>query len=78
VKDKFTYVNPGTPTYIVQGTAGAVIKEEVVVPAPAWSNYRDQQYGYGRMTVFNATHIYYEYRSMSSYYTVDHLWLVKQ
>jgi hypothetical protein len=43
VKDKHTYLNPRTPTYIVQGTAGAVIKEEFVQPAPTWSAFRDQQ-----------------------------------
>jgi acid phosphatase type 7 len=44
-----TFTNPAAPIYVVQGTAGAVIWEKWVEPAPAWSRTRAQLYGYGRM-----------------------------
>lgn len=34
------YVNPKAPVYIVQGTAGALIRERFVHPTPAWSATR--------------------------------------
>lgn len=41
------YVNPQTPIYVVQGTAGALINEKWVKPAPEWSLKRLLKYGYG-------------------------------
>ena len=35
-----TYVNPGAPVYVVQGTAGAFVSGDWVDPQPAWSAFR--------------------------------------
>lgn len=45
------YVNPKAPVYVVQGTAGALIREKFIKPKPEWSVLRQDKYGYGRMTI---------------------------
>lgn len=70
--------NPSAPVYMTQGTAGAMIIEKMIEPKPAWSAIREQLYGYGRMTVFNATHMFYEYRSYQTAGTHDSMWLIQQ
>lgn len=43
-----TYVAPGAPVYIVQGTAGAFVTGDWMDPQPEWSAFRNGvQYGYG-------------------------------
>jgi len=44
-------VNPEHPVYVVQGTAGALIKGKFVSPAPEWSAKTFKNYGYGRITI---------------------------
>jgi len=77
VQSKHVYVDPIYPVYIVQGTSGAFIDERYVVPKPDWSAHRQEEYGYGRMTVFNSTTIFYEYRAAFKNSTEDYLWLIK-
>lgn len=72
------YRNPGRPSYIVQGTAGAFIGEEWVEPRPSWIVLREQMYGYGRLSLFNATHMHYEYLTTNSWELRDDFWIIKQ
>jgi hypothetical protein len=56
-----TYVNPGAPIYVVQGTSGALPENVFFDPAPAWSAARNLgSFGYGRLRV-NASAFAYEY-----------------
>ena len=41
------YLDPEAPVYMTQGTAGALIREKFVKPAPEWSVSRQDKYGYG-------------------------------
>lgn len=45
-------------------------------PAP-WSAFRASIYSYGRMTVFNSTHLYYAQISGSDGYVIDNVWVTK-
>ena len=59
-----TYVNPGAPIYIVQGSSGAVQEESWVTPQPVWSAFRiEDVYGYGIMEITGA--------NLLEYYFVD-------
>ena len=35
----------------MQGTAGALIREQYVNPSPAWSLRHDNKYGFGRIEI---------------------------
>jgi hypothetical protein len=39
------------PIYVVQGSAGALIREVYVNPKPEWSIKRMNKYGYGRIQI---------------------------
>jgi hypothetical protein len=53
--------NPPATTYIVTGDAGNHENHEpFILEKPARSAYRTDAYGYSRMTVYNATHIFWE------------------
>lgn len=71
------YVNPKRPTFLTQGTGGAFIGEDYIQPAPAWSAFREQQYGYGRLTL-NYSSFHYEYLSTDTDSVRDEFWLTKQ
>jgi acid phosphatase type 7 len=49
--NKTHYVNPEHPVYVVQGTAGALIKGKFLTPTPEWSAKTSKSYGYGRITI---------------------------
>jgi hypothetical protein len=56
-----TYVNPGAPIYVVQGTSGALPENVFFDPPPAWSASRILgSFGYGRLRV-NASALEYSY-----------------
>lgn len=46
-------MNPKFPIYVVQGTAGALIKDKWVTPTPEWSIKRIKRYGYGKISIKN-------------------------
>ena len=52
------YHNPGAPVYITSGSAGCYSKTDGFKKHPQpWSAFRDSDFGYGRMIVFNDTHL---------------------
>ena len=57
------YVNPRHPVYVVQGTAGALVKGKFIKPHPEWSCKALQQYGYGRITI-KGGHLNYQFISV--------------
>jgi hypothetical protein len=90
--DSFTYTNPKYVTMIVSGAPGDVERNDACPGDPSLKPITPactSSYGYGIFTVFNASHIYWEFtakptpigttrpvfRSQASY--SDHLWVVK-
>jgi hypothetical protein len=71
------YVVPKRPAYVVQGSAGAFIGEEWIQPRPAWSAFREQQYGYGRLTL-SQTSFHYEFISADTDSVRDEFWLIRE
>ena len=59
------YINPEHPVYVVQGTAGALVKGKFVSPSPEWSCKRALHYGYGRITI-KGSQLKYQYITIPS------------
>ena len=55
------YKNPGVPVYIVQGTAGALMKEKWIKPQPEWSVVRIAHYGFGQAHFYSNGTFHYQY-----------------
>lgn len=73
------YYSPQAPVYIINGNAGnyeahndqfSQIKED-------WFIYGTTDYGYGRLTVFNETHLHFEMYSSEKVQEIDYFWIVK-
>lgn len=73
------YTNPGAPVHIITGSAGC--RERVdpfVKDVPEWSAFRTSDYGYTRLQVHNATHLYFEQVSDDKDgEIIDSVWLIK-
>lgn len=55
------YTNPKAPVHIITGSAGCQERHDpFVANKPAWSAFRNADYGYTRMTIINSTHLYME------------------
>uniref|UniRef100_A0A8C6U6V2 Purple acid phosphatase n=1 Tax=Neogobius melanostomus TaxID=47308 RepID=A0A8C6U6V2_9GOBI len=74
------YVNPKAPVHIITGSAGCRERTDKFNPNPKdWSAFRSTDYGYTRMQVINATHLYLEQVSDDQNgKVIDSLWLVKE
>ncbi|XP_072222012.1 acid phosphatase type 7 isoform X2 [Leuresthes tenuis] len=74
------YVNPKAPVHIITGSAGCREKTDKFNPNPKeWSAFRSTDYGYSRMQVINATHLYLEQVSDDQYgKVIDSIWVVKE
>ena len=74
------YMDPLYTTHIVTGAGGCRefydFYDEVFYGA--WSVIRSASYGYGRMTVYNATHLHWEQLLDEGRGGTDSLWIVKQ
>jgi hypothetical protein len=70
------YINPEHPVYVVQGTAGALIKGKFVTPTPEWSCKRALHYGYGRITI-KGNQLKYQYITIPSGRVADEWTIVK-
>ncbi|KAL8620015.1 hypothetical protein ACOMHN_015297 [Nucella lapillus] len=73
------YTNPGAPVHIITGSAGCSEKHNPFNKTTApWSAFRSVDYGYTRMTVHNASHLYMEQVSDDQEgKIVDSMWLKK-
>lgn len=73
------YTDPCAAVHIITGAAGCQEKTDPFIPHPhPWSAYRSSDYGFGRMQVFNATHLYFEEVSDDQKGAViDKMWLIK-
>nr|KAG5704433.1 hypothetical protein BaRGS_024288 [Batillaria attramentaria] len=73
------YTNPGAPVHIITGSAGCQENHTTFDNVTeAWSAFRSDDYGYTRMTIHNATHLYMEQVSDDQGgKIVDKFWLKK-
>lgn len=73
------FVNPQAPIYITNGNAGNIEghNDPVSSTPQKWSLFRTEDYGYGRLVVYNQTHLYYEQYSSMTQSTIDYLWIIK-
>lgn len=75
------YRNPGAPVHIITGSAGCNeghtdFKNGTDVPA--WSAFRNMDYGYTKLKAFNKTHLYIEQISdEKAGAVIDSFWIVK-
>jgi len=74
------YVSPAAPVHIVAGSAGCREYFDTFdeVFYGAFSAFRSETYGYGRMTVHNATHLHWEQLIDEGNAPSDHLWVQKK
>jgi len=73
------YINPPAPVHIISGSAGCDgLLDPFTLNKPPWSAFRSSSYGFGRMHVVNATHLYYEQLSAAEAAITDRFWLVKE
>ena len=61
--------------HILVGSAG--FNRDSPILLKDWSLYRIADYGYGRVTVANATHLFYEYVNNRHNKVLDSVWLEK-
>eukprot|EP00049_Salpingoeca_infusionum_P000062 m.36896 g.36896 ORF g.36896 m.36896 type:complete len:208 (-) comp10049_c0_seq1:140-763(-) len=71
------YVDAPAPIHIVQGNAGVFEDVQWIDPIPSWSADRKSRIGYGRMQVFNATHLFYESLELETRKAMDSFWVVQ-
>ena len=63
-------------THIVVGSAGKEKDVDEWMPK-AWSVFHIADYGYGRISVVNGTHMLYEFVQNSRNKVIDHVWIKK-
>jgi len=71
------YEDPGATVHIINGAPGNREKNDYFYKPKSFSAFRNSDYGYGRMTVFNATHLYFEQVSAEKGSVIDSVTLVK-
>ncbi|OMJ96204.1 hypothetical protein SteCoe_162 [Stentor coeruleus] len=77
--DKYMHVNPKATIYITNGNAGNIEHHNnpISKTPQKWSIFAAEAYGYGKLHVFNKTHIYYQQYSSGREIAIDHLWIIK-
>ena len=73
------HIGPKAPIYITNGNAGnRQGHNDPTSPTPQdWAKYWSNDYGYGRLIVYNNTHLYYEQFSALNIDVIDYVWVVK-
>ncbi|XP_066984144.1 acid phosphatase type 7-like isoform X2 [Macrobrachium rosenbergii] len=73
------YTNPKAPIHIITGSAGCQERHDHFIPVkPYWSAFRNSDYGYTRLTAYNATHLYFEQVSDDQKgEVIDRIWVIK-
>ncbi|OMJ87157.1 hypothetical protein SteCoe_11156 [Stentor coeruleus] len=77
--DEHKHVNPKATIYITNGNAGNIeLHNDPISKTPQnWSIFATEAYGYGKLQVFNKTHVYYQQYSSGRQTVIDHLWVIK-
>jgi hypothetical protein len=75
---KGAYIDPDAPVHITTGSAGCDERHDPFgVPRP-WTAFTNSDYGYTRMNVYNASHLYLEQVSDDQGgKVVETMWLIK-
>lgn len=73
------YTNPQAPVHIITGSAGDQEGQTKFVPLPSnWSAFRTDDYGYTRIRIPNATHLYLdEISTDKDGAVIDSVWIIK-
>ncbi|XP_024215555.1 acid phosphatase type 7 isoform X2 [Halyomorpha halys] len=73
------YTNPNAPVHVISGSAGCQEFTDHFIKQPKpWSAFRNSDYGYARLKIFNHTHLYWEQVSAEKEGDViDSMWLIK-
>ncbi|CAF5220249.1 unnamed protein product, partial [Rotaria magnacalcarata] len=75
---KGAYIDPDAPVHITTGSAGCDERHDPFGIRRPWSAFRNNDYGYTRMNIYNASHIYLEQVSDDQHgKVVDNMWLIK-
>ena len=75
--------NNGGPQYITIGTGGGTLffdnenLDSIDFIQNNWSEFFTKKFGYGRITVANATSLHWEFVSDNGNRILDHVWLTK-
>lgn len=70
--------NPSAPIHILTGIAGNDHGPEALPPdPPEWFRYGSTEYGYGKLSILNSTHIYWEQLDSAKEKVIDFLWISK-
>jgi len=69
-------VDPPAPIYIMQADSGAYIAHSWHSPTSSWLAVKSDSYGFGVMTIYNTTHLYYQKFGLDRD-VLDALWLIK-
>lgn len=73
------HLNPKAPIYITSGNAGNKLKrnDPVSTTLQDWCRAVSQDYGYGKLHIYNRTHVLWEQYSSEKLKRIDHLWIIK-
>lgn len=75
---KELFVNPNAPIYILSGDSGSDHGHEPLSPTPQlWSIHGTDAYGFGKLTVFNQTHVRWVQYNSEKIEVEDVMWVIK-
>lgn len=73
------YRNPRAPVHIITGSAGCSELHDPFGDQPEWSAYRSLEYGYMRLRIHNASHLYTEQVAVDKGgEVIDHVWIIRE
>jgi len=74
------YRNPRAPVHIITGSAGCnELHDPFGEQQPEWSAFRSVEYGYMRLRIHNATHLYAEQVAVDKEgEVIDHVWIIRE
>jgi hypothetical protein len=72
--------NPKAPIYVTNGNAGnnEGHNDPLSTTRENWSVVNIDRYGYGRLIVYNESHLYYEQYNSKSAWVIDKFWIIKE
>ena len=75
---KNPYNNPNAPVHLTTGSSGCQERHDAFIGNPkSWSAFRNNDYGFSEMKIFNATHIHVQQFSVDKDMVIDDFWIVK-
>lgn len=76
------YKNPKAPVHLMVGAAGAYAGLSKAPcnlrHKPSYIAYKEAHYGFGILNVFNATHLHFEFKGMTSRKVEDEMWIIRE